>query len=145
MMTTLRMSVLVLVGVGSALLALWVGDRNPATDSLLAEARPPDVEPGGLLHVAYEFRRYRLCPRDTQRIIFDGKTVRFDLGTQSRPLSGPVGKDAYVQPIQVPETASPGPARYRVIILDYCNPLHRIWPLKKVIDVPFTIVPPASR
>jgi len=145
MMTTLRMTVLVMMGVVAGLLGVWAGDRNPATDSLLAEARPPDVEPGGLLHVAYEFRRYRLCPRDTQRTIFDGRTVRFDLGTQSRPLSGPVGKDAYVQPVQVPETASPGPARYRVIITDYCNPLHRIWPLKKVIDVPFTIVPPASR
>lgn len=66
------------------------GDRNPATDSLLAEARAPQVKPGGLLNVAYEFWRYRLCPRETQRIIFDGNAIRFDLGTQSRPLSGPV-------------------------------------------------------
>jgi len=75
------------------------------------------------------------CP---QRIIFDGETIRFDLGTQSRALSGPVGTDAYVQPIRVPGGASPGPARYRVII--NCNPLHRIWPLTKEIDVPFRIM-----
>ena len=140
MMTTLRMSVLVLLGAGSALLALWASDRNPPTENLLAEARPPEAEPGGILNVAYDLRRYRLCPRETQRSIYDGRTVRFDLGTQSRPLSGPVGNDAYVQPVRVPEMASPGPARYRVIILDYCNPLHRIWPLKKVIEVPFVIV-----
>ncbi|MFI5411279.1 hypothetical protein [Kaistia sp. UC242_56] len=144
MTSVLKTAIMSVLVAGTVVLGVWAGDRNPATDSLLAEARPPDVEPGGLLHVAYEFRRYRLCTRDTQRIIFDGKTVRFDLGTQSRPLSGPVGTDAYVQPIRVPETASPGPARYRVIILDYCNPLHRIWPLRKVIDVPFRIVSPAQ-
>jgi len=140
MMMTLRLSVLVLLGSGAALLGVWAGDRNPATENVLAEARPQEAYPGGILNIAYDFRRYRLCPRDTQRTIYDGRTVRFDLGTQSRPLSGPVGKDAYIQPVRVPETAALGPARYRVIILDYCNPLHRIWPLKRVIEVPFVIV-----
>jgi hypothetical protein len=142
MMRTTRMVVVFAFGVVAAMLGIWAGDRNPATESLLAEARPPDVFPGQQLHVAYKFRRYRLCPRETQRSIFDGQNVRFDLGTQTRAVSGPVGADSYVQPVVVPAGAAPGAARYRVIILDYCNPLHRLWPLQKVIDIPFTILPP---
>ncbi|SHF03487.1 hypothetical protein SAMN02745157_1484 [Kaistia soli DSM 19436] len=140
-MRTTRIVLIFAFGVIAAMLGVWAGDRNPATESLLAEARPPDVLPGGQLHIAYEFRRYRLCPRETQRTIFDGQNIRFDLGTQMRALSGPVGADSYVQPITVPPAAAPGPARYRVMIYDYCNPLHRLWPLSKVIEIPFTILP----
>lgn len=141
-MSAVRVILLFAFGVTAAMLGVWAGDRNPATESLLAEARPPEVPPGGELRVAYEYRRYRLCPRETQRTIFDGQSVRFDLGTQTRPISGPVGNDSYIQPVLVPAAAAPGPARYRVLILDYCNPLHRIWPLTKVIEIPFTIVAP---
>jgi hypothetical protein len=141
-MKAVTQTIIMTISIASAsLLGVWAGDRNPATESLVAEARPRQVPAGDFLRVAYEFRRYRLCPRDLQRTIFDGSGTRFDLGTQSRPVAGPVGRDSYVQPIQVPDAAAPGEARYRVIILDYCNPLHRIWPLRRVIEIPFEIVP----
>lgn len=53
MTSILRMTVMSVMVGAAAVLGVWAGDRNPATDSLLAEARPPDVEPGGTLNIAY--------------------------------------------------------------------------------------------
>lgn len=136
-----RLVALFVCGSAAAVAGVWTGDRLQTTEAFRTEATPFYANAGGILKISYEFRRYRLCPRETQRIIIDGQKNRFDLGVQSVPVRGLVGNDSYIQSVNVPRGAAPGPSVYRVSIRDFCNPIHYLWPLMREYEIPFTILP----
>jgi hypothetical protein len=107
---------------------MWSFDDTPTTEMISMEATTP-VKPGSQMQIRYRINRFRQCDREVFRDIIDGDGQRHVLGTQSRPVLGRLGYEEYVQLIYVPETVAPGLGKYRVKIIDRCNPMHTFWPL----------------
>jgi hypothetical protein len=139
-----RAPIFAICNVGAALLAIWAADRNPATETVSVTITPAVVPAGGDAEVRYVYQRFRLCNRRSVQQVADVRGRTFEIGeTESPPYVGRVQGTAgtFVQPFRVPLAAQPGAAVYRVDIRDYCNPIHRLWPIHKTIEAPFTIAP----
>ncbi|GGD41810.1 hypothetical protein [Aureimonas glaciei] len=122
----------------------WAIDRTPATDTQNVEVIPASIMAGSVGEVRYMFQRFRLCERKSTRFVIDSTNREFMTSTEKNPSSTVqrrAGRSTFVQPFTVPIAAKPGAAVYRVRIEDYCNPIHRLWPITKTIEAPFQIAP----
>jgi hypothetical protein len=128
----------------AALTAIWASDRSSPTETISVTVRPPQIAAGATGDVLYTYQRFRLCTRHSTRYVVDPSGRQFQVSVQdSPPYVGRIRNqpNTFIQPFRVPIAAAPGDAQYRVEITDICNPLQRLWPLKKVIEVPFEILP----
>jgi hypothetical protein len=128
----------------AALTAIWVSDRTSPTETISVWVRPPEIAAGTTGDVLYTYQRFRLCTRHSVRYVVDATGREFQVSVQdSPPYVGRIRNqpNTFVQPFRVPIGAAPGDAQYRVEISDICNPLQNLWPMKKVIEVPFVIKP----
>jgi hypothetical protein len=121
----------------------WVSDREPPTTVIRTELIPLKPYPGGEVQVRYFVRRYRACATRVERLLFDAQQLRIPLPVRDFATSpGPVGDDSYVVSVPIPDSAMPGPARYRILTTYVCNPWHNIVPIVvSASDVMFTIQP----
>lgn len=139
-----RALIFAICNIAAAFLALWAGDRNPATETVSVTVFPAGVPAGSEAEVRYVYQRFRLCDRSSVQQVVDSAGRTFQVGeTESPPYVGRVQGTAgtFAQPFRVPLAARAGAAIYRVDIRDYCNPVHRLWPIRKTIEAPFTIRP----
>ena len=134
----------VVFAVPGAMLGIWASDRAPTTDTIRVEVMPAIIAAGGEGEVVYTYQRFRQCPRRSVQEIIDATGRVYPVGIQeSPPFANRLKErpDTFAQPIKIPLTARPGPAIYHVMIKDFCNPLHYVWPISKEINVPFDIGP----
>lgn len=123
----------------------WAADRQPPLQVLAL--RPIRAAPGATaqfeLMVARDLRRG--CAVRFHRYLYDGEGFRFDLGGPAAMNAQALAALEREHPgqlllsVPVPQRATPGAARF-VTSLDYvCNPLHHLWPIPLLLEVPFTI------
>lgn len=125
-----------------ATIGVWIGDRGQTTE-LISMNVPVPVKPGGQMEVRYEINRVKICDRIVRREIIDGEGSLFTLGVQSQPTLTRSGRYEFIQIVSVPAGARPGVGRYNVTIYDYCNPIHRWWPLVSTRSAEILIAQPA--
>lgn len=126
--------------VGTA--AVWATDRDPPVTINEVKVLTPIVQQDGDFIISYDLERQQVCQTEAQRTIFDGANVEIDYLPDRREAFGPVTKhDVKSVKVHVPLSATPGTARYRVVAVYRCNPLHQIWPIVRVlVDQYFTII-----
>lgn len=127
---------------------IWSVDRHPPFE-VLATA-PAMVAPGEIVDLVADVRRDtdRGCSARFTRHIYDGASSRHDLeGVQIinaegiRDIERRTPGQLWVS-VRVPSKATPGQASL-VTNLDYtCNPLHGLWPIHVITEIPFTITEP---
>lgn len=131
------------IGISIAcLLAYWAIDRaNPAPNAQPPKLETPYVRNGDELKISYVVDRKRECPVVIYRTIIDATKVRWELETYNLASAGPVGHDEYTRAVVVPWKTADGPAKYRVVLVYTCNPLHTIVPLiVRLPDIDFEIM-----
>jgi hypothetical protein len=130
------------LALGAALAGLWTGDRSFPTETISVRMVPDQIAPGEMGEVQYVYRRFRSCDRRIFPSITDSSGRRFEFMAQASPPAVdrvPGEVDSYVRPVRVSSLAKPGPALYSVRIEDSCNPLQRVWPIARAVNVPFRI------
>ena len=129
-------------------LVIWSLDRHPPFEVLAAA--PAMVAPGQTVNLVADVRRDtdRGCSARFTRHIYDGAGSRHDLeGVQIINSDGIIDIERRTPgqlhvSLRVPSSATPGGASL-VTNLDYtCNPLHGLWPIHVVTEIPFTITEP---
>lgn len=120
-----------------------VSDREPCTRILSTRVVTPEVRPGHEFVIAYELQRAAVCHTTAQRIIFDGANVEHTYEADERDAFGPAVAETKAISVTVPAGATPGPARYRLILSFEKNWFQSIRPVVTIQpDVRFTILPP---
>lgn len=128
-------------GILSVPIAAMYWDREPPVTRSEVSVEFDHVRAGGDLVVSYSINRLRDCPVTTERTIYDGDGEQYRLDPSNRLSPGPLGPQQYKRVVQVPASAAPGKARYRVVNAYRCNPLHYWFPIRQVVaDVSFWIV-----
>lgn len=130
------------LGCCAAIAGVWSADRVPPTDTISVRIEPQTIMAGEAGEVRYVYQRFRACDRRSTSSVVDATGRAFVFATQtSPPITGRVpGKsDTFVRPFRVSIAAKPGPAFYHVELEDMCNPLQWLWPVRRTIEVPFTI------
>ena len=122
------------------LIGVPLTDRQPAAEVLSMVILNPSVRPGDMLRTEIIVDRKRVCDTEVTRTIYDGANIEIRFLPDERQTFGPLGIDRRVVEVQVPASAKPGLARYRVTSTFRCNVLHRVWPITIAYDdIPFTI------
>lgn len=120
-----------------------VTDREPCARPLTTRVMTPEVRPGDNLVIAYTITRKAACHTVAQRIIFDGADIELAYMPDERTAFGGSGTDTKSVSVQVPSGATPGKARYRLILTFKGNWFQEIAPVVTVQpDLLFTILPP---
>lgn len=139
--------------IGAALVAVtfvgtpvyWLTDREVPVEIIEARVLNPNVAIDQDLLVYYEVDRHRVCPTIAQRTVYDGAGVEIKYMPDIRAAFGPEGRDKSTFRLHIPPGASPGTARYRVVVSYFCNPMHRLFPLTVIRPVLyFTITEPKA-
>jgi hypothetical protein len=138
-----RIATFATVGTIFGVVGLWIGDREAPTRITEAKVENSPVKRNGEFVVVFNAFRIKDCASRVERSMFDAQRVRYtyeDLHFENSP--GPIGvPDEYRVRLRVPEGSARGEARFRSQALYYCNPLHRLWPIKgEVIIASFDIV-----
>ena len=144
-MQRLRMIPAVVLACAVAVVGWWAFDRSPPI-SVTGYDRAT-VAPGGWLRIAVKVNRdqSKRCDSAVTAVLFDSAGTRYLLsGTQiyNAPTLDHIdtispGLMAAAAP--VPLSASKGKGHV-VISLSYrCNPLHTVWPIEAMMDIPFTV------
>jgi hypothetical protein len=111
-------------------LGYWLTDRNVPVRAISSFIVDNPVPQGGELQTHRIVERDRLCHTSIERMMFDSKNRRFDMGTAIYPNgAGRLGREEFIGVQQVPENMIPGPARYEALVCYRCNPIHWIWPV----------------
>lgn len=128
----------------AAPVAVFAFDREaPITIHSAAMTRP--AAPGGVAIATYDLSRAQSCPTGVQRFVIDGAGVQHRYEPYSAPSFGPVGRETKSVEIVVPRSATPGKARYRLVLSFKCNIFQRLWPIVLTLpDLPFTIQEPGQ-
>lgn len=130
-----------LVAFWSGVVGSWVADRNVPIKFQSLTPLSNEVLAGDYIKMQYRFVRHDHCSMRVARLIVDGDNVRHVLEDTTSHSRGPIGYDTFVAVLKVPDTVSPGLARYLPTIYYECNPIHRFWPV--VFHVPemyFTVL-----
>lgn len=142
-----KMLIFAVANAVAALTAIWAADRSSPTESISVRIRPPEIAAGATGDVLYTYQRFKLCSRHSVRYVIDATGREFQVSVEdSPPYVGRIRNEpnTFIQPFRVPRAAAAGDAQYRVVITDFCNPMHYIWPLTKTIEIPFVIGPPTK-
>ena len=143
-----RVPALILIGLASGIVGLWVADRQPPTaQTQMRELLTPVVPAGGALLIRYHLQRFKLCRTTVERTITDATGIRYVLDPLSfSSLPAHVGPESYTTKVVIPKDVNPGNARYRSMATYVCNPIHSLfWPVtSQVTEVDFRVVEPES-
>lgn len=140
---SLLFSIILLVFIG------WITycamDRAPPT--IVTEMVPSSgrVKAGETIDIHFFVSRNAISEQKAESYLFDGAEVRWPYPTSPyRVINDTIGEDHFKVRRIIPIGATPGRARYRVVMY-YArpmNPVHKIWPVVVVPDdVEFDIVP----
>lgn len=133
-------AVAVVLGVAAVLPA---SQRDAPVSIEAAEITTPTVEPGHDLRIRYTVHRDKICRTTSYVTIFDGADVEWRIEPVSRAAIGPLGGEIYVVRHTIPMGATPGHARYRLVLDFICNWTHRIVPVTTIMpDLGFEIGDP---
>jgi hypothetical protein len=128
----------------SGTLGFWTADKEAPTRINRVEVLDNAVPPGGTVRIRYHVNRVRSCPVQIDRILYDAQRSRTTLEDLTFAASpGPLGDDAYIVQLRVPNSFVEGPATYQTIARYECNPLQRLWPI--IVQAPgvaFNVVGP---
>lgn len=129
----------------SAVLGLWVADRDPPTAVISVTPLSDTVQPGGQLRILYNVRRFRSCAVHIDRLLFDAGGERYVLEDEEfAGAPGPLGDATYTVGVNIPRRFAEGPGRYQAITEYVCNPLHHISPIVATgAPTTFTVKGPA--
>lgn len=135
---------LLLVAFWSGIAGVMVSDRQLPVTVLSRRVLTPEVEPGGVLRIAYSIERSKACRTLAERLIIDADGTRHILPDLDFEALGNPGSDDFVSQVGVPINAAPGPAKFRAVTSYACNPVQRfIWPITVVApDQNFVILKP---
>lgn len=124
--------ILVLAGIGSFNMALWVTDRAPPIRFESARAIAMFVRQGWSIEVEFEVFRERVCPIDAKRWLYDSQWRRHSIPSFTTGMELLAGRETYRRSITIPDAATTGPLYYQVVLDYICNPLQRIlsWPVR---------------
>jgi hypothetical protein len=131
--------------VASAILGVWVSDRQPARVLLNGDVIPNPIEQGGEMMIGFDaFQLKTRCRSISQRTVIDSSGIKTEY--EIRPavfddltigFHHLMSRAPYVLPIAV----AVGEARTYADILFYCNPLHELWPIRyRIPELKFMIV-----
>lgn len=121
---------MVVVFFGFIVLGIWFLDRELPRIVLSGTVSPQHVKPGEVLHVQWVVKGIRHCPGIAIRSLEDecGSHLLYDGPIANPDL--PIDKESIIAlNIVIPKTATPGRCEFRSILEQYCNPLHRVFPL----------------
>lgn len=129
----------------AAVLLVPATDRIPPIEITVAEVMTPVVQPGGNLVVRFTVDRRQVCPTTATVTIFDGAGYEYRLAPDSRPAFGPQTLETKLLRYQIPTSALPGDARYRLVLDFQCNWTHNIVPVTMILpDLGFEIGEPTD-
>lgn len=125
----------------AVVLGIWVIDRDWPVVIENIRPLPPHPQPGQTMRLQLDIDRRRSCASNTDRWIIDALNTRFILPSHAlQGAPGPLGRSTVVLPVEVPENAHMGPARYESQVTFACNPIHKMFPIYgDRIVVPFTV------
>jgi hypothetical protein len=136
------MAVLLMAFVASTfgVLGYWTADRDLPTTVLASSIDNLVVPAGGTLKINRHLIRHRNCATHVDRQVIDSTGVRFSLPPTDYLVVGPTGEQSFIQPVEVPDAASPGPATFFSTASYICNPVQALWPIAMgTIATDFTI------
>lgn len=126
----------------------WSIDRNPPL-SINGRITAPRVIPGGtaLLEIPVMRETWRNCSTQFRKYLTDSKGEEFDYGIEQvisadslmdmERRAGPWIKTS----IHIPLTTSAGFANLAIDASFVCNPIHRIWPIRSILNIPIVVLP----
>ncbi len=110
--------------------AYWIwGDRQIPVEHPQTNLLTKNVVRGSALTVEYFINRTRNCPTRVERTIIDGAGIAHPVDDKTFRFQGPPGPDHFVRVQLVPMTSTPGPSKYRVVLIYRCNFFQRFVPL----------------
>lgn len=112
--------------IGTAVIGVEIGDRNPPITYEAARALEKSVPQGGSIDIEYQVYRWRICKAVAKRLLIDSAGDVHNIAAYTVGLSPFTGKETYRRTITIPDEAEIGPALYHVTIDYYCNPFHRL-------------------
>lgn len=123
----------------------WLLDRDaPFT---LGHVTVRNAAPGGYVMLSAPVKRdHRGCSLAFSRFMMDSQNVRFDIsGTQrmnkeALRATEAISPDLWQVAFEVPFGAATGPAKVLTAIAYTCNPLHTVWPIDVVTEIPFVVL-----
>lgn len=125
------------IGFGAVLPAT---QRTPPVDILDMYAVTRTVEQGRDLLIHVGVHRRELCLTTAYVTLYDGANIEWTIRPDERAAFGDIGTETRIVRHQIPQGATPGQARYRLVLSWRCNWTHDIAPVIRVYpDVPFII------
>jgi hypothetical protein len=128
-------------------IAAWSLDRDPPIRLIGYSVERP-VHPGGPLRITLAVQRdlSRQCDVTISRHLVDGRGFRYYLPQIAMDASAiealeRSSKDENRILLQMPDDAAPGRAQYVSALSYACNPVHRLWPVPFVYEIPFDLTP----
>lgn len=133
-----------------AWLIYWSIDRTPPL-SINGRITVPRVVPGGSASLEIPVMRetWRNCSTQFRKYLIDSEGVEFDYGIEQlisaesladmERRAGPWIRTS----IHVPPNTHAGFANLAIDASFVCNPLHRIWPIKTILNIPIIVLPAA--
>jgi hypothetical protein len=141
-----RIGIFIITGIVAAVLGVWAADRDPPYILQNGVAAPSPAVPGGPLYITSDVIVYRSgCYGVFQRTMLDSGGFPWAFPptpTQFNDL--PPGKYRVATPIRyiLPVAIASGEACSSTETTFYCNPLHKLWPIKvHTACVKFTVAP----
>lgn len=132
--------VLFVLLIASVVLGYWAFDRRVPVEVTGRVVVPP-TKVGGSIVIASEITRHRVCFTRIERVLLDALRRRFVFEPQESVAMGAAGPDDFRSVMPVPKDAEPGGATVRFAISWQCNPLHVLWPITRVIEMPIYLEP----
>ena len=138
---------LVLIAIAAIPASIWALDRSPPLR--MTSSEPVTVQPGKWLrvvaHVERDYRRK--CSANVTAVLFDSAGTRYLLGgtseynVQSLDYIDNLTPGVMIAAAPLSPIAAPGQGHAIISMVYRCNPLHILWPIQVLWDIPFTVVP----
>lgn len=129
------------------LAAYWAADRTPPL-VVRGQVGAISVERGSVAQIELSVQRNvrRNCSVSYHRHLYDADGFRFDLpGSPSGMNAEAIAALERSHPgrllllVPIPRKAAPGPVRLVTSMQFVCNPLHYLWPIPMLVEVPLQI------
>lgn len=118
-------------------LTLCLMDRTPPSSITQMYPSATRLHPGDEIEIHYFVMRHAVAEQKADPYLFDASGVRWEYPTTGfRVVNDDLGPDAFRVRKMIPAAATPGRARYRVVMYYRrpFNPIHWVWPVVVVPD-----------
>ena len=132
--------------IAAAQIAVWSIDRDPTFKITSVEPQFGIAGAPVVLTAGVQRDISRRCDANLTRYLVDNTGARWEIDgpvhlSYWAILSAQKRSPGHITvALNIPSDAAPGPATLISSVENHCNPLHRLWPIESMTEIPFTIV-----